>query len=495
MPNSFKIFALVLLLLMPFWTLQAQKGIVRELTLDRCISLAQRQSPEANIARKAYEAVYWSYRSYKAGLLPQVRLQADIPGLSRSFLQNTLDDGTISFVKQNLASSSATLSINQQIAPTGGNVYLNSRLNRTDLFGTNPNTQYRTSPIVLGLRQPLFAFNRFKWDKEIQPLRFKLAEKSYLEALEDIAIGITGKYFDVYIAQIRLINIRFNEAVNDSIFFIARGRFNVGKIAENDLLQTELAALNAQADARRAELNLEKARTDLAISLGFNDPENIVVLPPLDMPIVEVDQNFALAEARANRSDMINYRVRGLEAESALSRSRSENRFNASLVAEVGLNQVGNTFLEAYQNPQSQQTVSLGIDIPLLQWGKGKAAVKSALVEQQRVFAQLKLDQRRFERDIRFQVLDFLQLQAQVSLSAKADTIAQRRYDVAKNRYLIGKIDITNMQIAQTEKDNSRSAYIQTLKQFWVAYYRLRRSTHYDFLGGHPLEIPQITVD
>jgi hypothetical protein len=41
---------------------------------------------------------------------------------------------------------------------------------------------------------------------------------------------------------------------------------------------------------------------------------------------------------------------------------------------------------------------------------------------------------------------------------------------VAQNRYFIGKIDITNLNIALREKDDARRSYLQALKSFWTAY-------------------------
>jgi outer membrane protein TolC len=40
---------------------------------------------------------------------------------------------------------------------------------------------------------------------------------------------------------------------------------------------------------------------------------------------------------------------------------------------------------------------------------------------------------------------------------------------------------ITNLNIAQQEKDNNRDAYVNSLKDFWLAYYELRQLTLYDF--------------
>lgn len=50
-----------------------------------------------------------------------------------------------------------------------------------------------------------------------------------------------------------------------------------------------------------------------------------------------------------------------------------------------------------------------------------------------------------------------------------------------RNRYLIGKIDITNLFIAQNERDSATRSYIQALRNYWLGLYNLRRLTLYDF--------------
>ena len=72
-------------------------------------------------------------------------------------------------------------------------------------------------------------------------------------------------------------------------------------------------------------------------------------------------------------------------------------------------------------------------------------------------------------------------LKEQVVISQKADEIADKRYDIAKNRYLIGKISITDLNLALRDKDEAKGAYIASLRSFWQAYYNLRYLTLYDF--------------
>jgi outer membrane protein TolC len=72
-------------------------------------------------------------------------------------------------------------------------------------------------------------------------------------------------------------------------------------------------------------------------------------------------------------------------------------------------------------------------------------------------------------------------LRLQIEITKKADEVAFERYNVAQNRYLIGKIDITNLNIALREKDDAKRSYLAALKSFWTAYYELRRLTLFDF--------------
>jgi outer membrane protein TolC len=80
-------------------------------------------------------------------------------------------------------------------------------------------------------------------------------------------------------------------------------------------------------------------------------------------------------------------------------------------------------------------------------------------------------------------VRQFEMQRLQIEITRKSDEVATERYNVAQNRYLIGKIDITDLNIALTEKDTAKRDYILALKNFWAAYYDLRSLTLYDFLA------------
>ncbi|HBK87433.1 MAG TPA: hypothetical protein DDZ56_02210, partial [Cytophagales bacterium] len=130
----------------------------------------------------------------------------------------------------------------------------------------------------------------------------------------------------------------------------------------------------------------------------------------------------------------------------------------------------------------------------IVDWGRRKAAMQTAYANKRLQDYTIAQDQVNFEQAILTQVRQFELLYLQLEITRKADEVALKRYNVAQNRYLIGKIDITNLNIALTEKDNAKRAYIGALRSFWTAYYDLRRLTLYDFAENKYLYNPN-TVD
>ena len=80
-------------------------------------------------------------------------------------------------------------------------------------------------------------------------------------------------------------------------------------------------------------------------------------------------------------------------------------------------------------------------------------------------------------------------LPAQLELAAKADTIAQNRYRITKERFLIGKVDVLELDKAQVDRDAARVAYTRSLLSYWQTYYALRQLALYDPNTDRELDI------
>jgi outer membrane protein TolC len=78
-------------------------------------------------------------------------------------------------------------------------------------------------------------------------------------------------------------------------------------------------------------------------------------------------------------------------------------------------------------------------------------------------------------------VLEFNLQSEQVVNSAKADTIAQMGFDVTMRRFKIGKLDVTKLNMARTDLENARRAYISSLQKYWTSYFLIRQLALFDF--------------
>lgn len=482
--RCFPLFVPMLLMLA---TLPARAQAPATWTLGAAIERAQAASPQAQQARLQYEQAQWDHVAFRARYRPGLTLSGDAPGLRRSITDVLQDDGSIRYVEQSQTFATARLSVSQTIPYTGGQVFVFSALSRANSFGTFDRSEWQSTPLLVGLTQPLGQFNDDRWNLRTEPLRFRLARRAVTAGLAEVAVEATERFFAVYLAEMNVDILAFNVAVNDTVFTLSQGRFEIGRIAENDLLQSELQLLNAQTALANARIAYERAMQDLRRLLRLPYDAPVEVTPPLALPAVAVDPQEAVARALTYRADVLGLELDALQADREVARARRSSGLQATLNASYGLNQTGAALDDAYTDPRDQQRLTVGFSIPVFQWGQNRAAIAAARAAQAETEAQI--DERRtaLEQEVYFEALQFRQLQQQVAVAAQADTVAARRFEVARNRYAIGTIDITELFNAQREKDQARRAYVETLRAYWASYYRLRRLTLYDFVRNEPL--------
>jgi outer membrane protein TolC len=93
-----------------------------------------------------------------------------------------------------------------------------------------------------------------------------------------------------------------------------------------------------------------------------------------------------------------------------------------------------------------------------------------------------------FQQNLFLDVEQFNLQKNQVNIAAKSDTVAMKRYEVTKQRFLIGKIAVLDLNDADSRKDQNKRAYVQALQDYWSFFYNIRSITLFDFINRKPLE-------
>jgi len=458
----------------------AQTGDTLTLTLQQIVEMAKEKSIASKQALTTKETRYWQYRTYRSNYQPQLALNGTLPGYNKTFTEVVQPDGTIQFQSVHNNNSSLNLSFSQSIAATGGTVFGTTQLQRFDDFDRK-NTLYNGVPFGIGYAQPLWQFNPLRWDKKIEPLKFDESKQAFIESMEQIAITANGYFFDLLLAQVNLQIAETNLINTQKIQQVANEKYGLGKISKNEILQLQLEHLKAQKAVGIAKRDMEIATLNLRSYTGLQNTEKIALSLPYSNISMDVSPGKVLEEAYANRSDAIAFTRRMAEANRDVAKAKGDNGLNAMLTAQIGYSKSADVIPRVYKSPQDQQEIQLIFTIPILDWGRSKSRTKTAEANLQFTQYSVEQDKQIFTQQIVTQVTLFDMMKDQIVLTATADSIASEKYQIAKDRYVLGNLSITDLSIAFQEKDQAKRDYISALRDFWGAYYQLRYLSLYDF--------------
>ena len=467
------------LALLPFMA-SAQTDTLR-LTLDDCITMARRQSIDAAVALGELRSAYWQWRSYKADQLPEVSLSGTAPSWNKRYNSYQQADGSLSFVRNDYLGLDGTLHITQKLWPTGGTLSVESSLDYLHQSGGASGNQFMSLPVAVTLSQPLFGINRLKWDRRIEPLRYREAQARFLTETEQVAMQAISLYFSLLLAGEQVNIARQNLQTAEKLYEVAQAKRRMGTISENDVLQLRLDVLTA----RSALTNSESTRQARQFALrSFLDVEaDIEPVVPEDVPQVRLDYDNVLSHALHNNALATTMRRRQMEADYAVASARA-NRQSVNLYAQLGYTGTGENISNAYRNLLSNEVVQVGITIPLLDWGKRKGQRRLAESNRDIIQGQLRQQSQDFRQDIFILTEQFNNQAEQLRIACEADTIARRRYHTNVETFKIGSISTLELSSAQTAKDQARQNRIQQLFNYWYYYYQLRSIALWDFERG-----------
>lgn len=481
---------LVFILLIAFCKATDAQENVMKLTLKEVIDLAAKQSIDAFKQQNMYLSSYWEFKYYRADKLPFLSVGANPFSYNNSIRQDYIpQDQTWQYGQQKNITSSASLKLSQNVGFTGGNLSVSSDLGMSKNFLGDKQTLYSANQISVGYYQRLNGYNSMRWKSKIEPLKFETARRNFIQSKEDIAVKASNKFFELVDAQIEINISTTNLANADTLYQIGKGRYQVGTVTQDELLNFELNLMNARLALTRANQGLLRARSDLNSFLSLDKNTLIECILPLSITsALQINVDDAIQKSMMNNPDILYQNQRLLEEDNKVSMTRAQNGLSADISASAGLNQKALFVSDAYRNPNQFQNIAvIGLTVPIVDWGKRKGQLLMAKSDREVVINSVKQERIDFQQSVLMNVLEFNLQSDQVLNSARADTIAQMGFDVTIRRFKIGKLDVTKLNLARNDLESAKRAYISSLRKYWVSYYQIRQLTLFDFERGTDL--------
>lgn len=468
-------------------TAGAAEEQVKTITLEETILAARANSVDAAVALNELRTAYWTYRTYRADLLPEVNFNATIPSYHKSYSPYQLNDGSYTFVRNNYMQMSGEVSIDQNIWLTGGTLSLNTSLDFLKQLENPRYNRFMSVPIALTLSQPIFGVNHTKWNRRIEPVRYEESKAAFISATETVALTAINYYFSLLLAKENVDIASQNLANAEKLYEVAKAKREMGQISKNDLLQLELNLLNARSNLTDCEISYKSNMFQLRAFLDIQEDVTLEPVVPEKIPYTMVSYNDVLEKAHAYNSFSKNIRRRQLEADYAVAQAKGNQR-EITLFAQIGYTGTSDKFGPAYDTLKDNQVVEIGFKVPILDWGKRRGKVKVSESNRDVVKSRLRKEQMDFDQNIFILVERFNNQQRQLDIALRADTIAQRRYDTNVETFLIGKISTLDLNDSQASKDQSRQDYINQLFYYWNYYYQLRSVALWDFVTNKGID-------
>ena len=436
-----------------FSSVYAQKRLV--LDLNQTIALANDSSLESFRTQNMYLSGYWEYRTYRANRLPSLTMDLTPAQYNRDITKR-YDSGQDLDVYRTQQSYYAYggLSVRQNLDLTGGTFYLESNLAYMRNFGDNSATQFTSVPIRLGYSQSLVGYNPFKWDRKIEPLKYERVKKEFLYNVEKVSETATNYFFSLAMAQAEYKLAKENLASTDTLYRIGQQRHRIAAISQADLLTLKLDKVNAQNTLQNRASALKRAMFSLASFLNLDKNTQIELELPSRPSMMEIPVDEALRWGRSNNPQLLELKQNVLEAERNVDRTKKESRFNASVNASIGFNQVAENFGDVYHKPMQQDLV---------------------------VKISARQDEISIEEEVIMTVSDFNIQQQLIASAEEALDLAILAYNETRQRFIIGKADINSLTLSLNRQQEAQRNYISALQNYWLNYYKIRRLTLFDF--------------
>lgn len=460
------------------------------MTLSKAIQYARERSVTALSAKSEFISSYWAYRAYKASRLPSINLYGNLLSFDRSLTQlQNYETGEIVYANTFNMQNRLGISIDQNITFTGGTLSLYSDISRIDQFGEDKGHMYYAQPVSLSYTQPLFAYNTFKWEKKIAPKEYEMAQRVYIETMEQVNLYAVEYFFNLLLAEKNYEIAVMNHSDTEKMLAIARSRMELGSVTRDEYLQLELRLLNDSISVNEMSMALKEAQMQLNSLLGFDEAYEID--PVLDdyIPGIVMDYGMVLDRALNNSSFRLRHEIDMLQADQNIAKAKADRSGTVSLNANFGLSNTDRTFKNVYLGLLDQEIVGLSFSFPIFDWGMGKGRVKEAEAAAEVVRAQAAQEENDYRRSVFTAVTQFNNQRGQCGVSQRASKVAAERYGLVMDRFRSGSVSVTDLNTARSENDEAYRKYIEDISNYWEFYYKLRQLTLYDFVLMKEIEV------
>lgn len=461
------------------------------MTLNSALDIAENNSPSIRRSRLSLIRSQENLNAQRAALKSAFSLTVNPITYQQG---RTLSEQFAAYTTTQNFSSSTAFSIVQPIVATDATLRLTNTFAYNDYYLKRevPSLYESTSKgfdnrLNLRLDQPIFTYNRTKLT--LKELEFNLENTQISHALSRMQLErqVTQAFYAVYQQQ-QSLEISLNAYKNmQESYEITRAKAEAGLAAEVELYQAELNLANSRSDYENRLVSLENIKDDFKILVGMSLFDDFIVIPDITVDTLSIDIGFAIDQGMQNRLELRQRQISVETSQFDMIRTMALNEFKGSVGLTVGLTGDNENLFNVYENPNSNQSVSLSLTVPLWDWGEKKSRIRAAEASIETQQIAYEDEENNIVLSIRKVYRNLLNLRNQIEIARQSTINANLTYQINLERYRNG--DLTGMDLNRFQEQLSQSqiSYTNALISYKLELLNLKIQTLYDFEKGEQI--------
>jgi outer membrane protein TolC len=350
----------------------------------------------------------------------------------------------------------------------------NSRLSS----GEGSEFTFAGAAVGAGISRPLGLFRNERvlteggrWSAEIS---VRSAELALEQARRQVVSDTLDHFFGALQAQRQAELAEASARENDELLRIAQEKLKLGKLAEIEVMETQVSAASAKVSLRQAQAAAATAMDSLRNFLGLLlDQAAQLTYEEATVPAPPADESALIAQALAHRPDLQQLALGLRQSELSVQQAEAEARPGVMLVGNYSKSGEAATIHESFRNLVNPSWgVGISTNVSLTR-GEDRAAIEQARghlrlaqLDQQLRQDEVRLEVRRLVREVQAAADNVAVLDGTVKLAEENLRIRQTQLDHG----LIRPIDVM-----QTERQlsDTRSQHLNAVIAYQLARARL----------------------
>ncbi len=451
------------------------------LTLENVMAIAYENSPSLKQSKLSLISSQARLAASRAAMKTQISLDANpfVFDNSREF-----DDFNQQWYNNQKFVSNGILKLIQPIVATDGTVSLTNTLGwQSNSKDDSDKQSSYSNNLQLKIDQPLFSYNQKKMDLEQLELNNEKAGLSYAIQKLNIEKSTTQMFYNLYQKQ-KDLEIANEELENQQKSFdIIKNKVDAGLSPQEEYWQAELNLANSKSKVYTAEVAQYNAEDELKQMIGMPLDKEILIMANIETKEVDIPLAEAIAYAKDQRMELRQAEIDIENSMFDLVVAKATNEFKGNVSVAVGLYGDNEKFGNIYSKGslRDNESVSVGFEIPIYDWGERKERIKAAEATVESVELDMTIEYVDIEMNIRSIYRNLKNLLLQIEIAKISLKNAELTYDLNLEKYENGDLTGIDLSTYQTQLSNAKNSLTSSIIDYKMELLNMKIQTLWDF--------------